>query len=41
MICLAHYWAIFTDPLWGPVSLQISVWRDSREGPPEYTVVVE
>lgn len=41
MTCLAHYWAIFFDPLWGPVSLQLSVWRDDQDESPSYTVVVE
>lgn len=40
-MCLAAYWAVFTDPGWGPVSLQLSVWRDVKNDLPEYTVVVE
>lgn len=41
MTCLAHYWAVFTDPRWGPVSLEISIWRDDQADLPDYTVIVE
>lgn len=41
MICLAAYWLIFDDPQWGPVSLQLSVWRHPSDDSPSYEVVVE
>lgn len=41
MICVTHAWIIFTDPAWGPISLQLSVWRDDRDDAPNYEVVIE
>lgn len=41
MICVTHAWIIFTDPAWGPISLQLSVWRDERDDAPNYEVVIE
>lgn len=41
LTCLAHYWAVFSDPCWGPVALQLSVWRDDQADLPEYEVIVE
>lgn len=41
MTCVAAYWLIFDDPQWGPVSLELSVWRDDRADLPDYTVLVD
>lgn len=41
MSCVAAYWLIFDDPQWGPVSLELSVWRDDRADLPDYTVIVD
>ena len=41
MTCVAHYWAVFSDPDWGPISFQLSVWRDDRADLPTYEVIVE
>lgn len=41
MTCVAHYWLVFSDPQWGPISMQLSVWRDDQADLPDYTVIVE
>lgn len=40
MTCLAHYWLVFDDPQWGPVSMQLSIWRDDQADLPDYIVDV-
>lgn len=41
MTCLAHYWLVFSDPKWGPVSMELSIWRDDQTDMPDYTVIVD
>lgn len=41
MTCLAAYWLAFVDPSWGPISMELSIWRDDQADLPDYTVIVE
>lgn len=41
VVCVSVGIYIFTDPLWGPVCFDFSVWRHLDDDQPSYEVVIE